>query len=54
VQRLEKTLGDARIKTSSVVTDLLGVSGRAIIDALIARERGPVVLANLAKGRLRR
>jgi transposase len=53
IQRLEKTLEDAQIKISGVLTDLLGVSGRAMIEALIAGERDPVVLANVAKGRLR-
>jgi transposase len=52
-QRLEKTLEDAQIKISSVLTNLLGASGRAIIDALTAGERDPAVLANRAKGRLR-
>lgn len=52
-QRLEKTLEDAQIKISSVLTDLLGASGRAMIDALIGGERDPGVLANLAKGRSR-
>jgi transposase len=52
-QRLEKTLEDAQIKISSVLTDLLGASGRAILEALIAGERDPVMLAGRAKGRLR-
>jgi len=41
VQRLEKTLEDAQIKISSVLTDVLGASGRAIIAALIAGGAGP-------------
>ncbi len=41
------------IKLSTVVTDLMGVSGRAMIEALIAGERDPQVLAELARGRLR-
>ncbi|WP_212520840.1 IS110 family transposase [Actinospica acidithermotolerans] len=53
VQRLEKTLEDAQVKISSVLTDLLGASGRAMLEALIAGERDPVVLAGRAKGRLR-
>src|SRR5664280_1577483 len=53
IQRLEKLLEDALIKLSSVVTDMMGVSGRAMIAALIAGERDPRVLADLAKGRLR-
>lgn len=52
-QRLEKLLEDALIKLSSVATDLFGVSGRAMIEALIAGERDPRRLADLAKGRLR-
>ena len=53
VERLEKLLEDALIKLSSVATDIMGVSGRAMIEALIAGERDPHVLAGLAKGRLR-
>ncbi len=52
-QRIEKLLEDALIKLSTVATDLLGVSGRAMIEALIAGERDPNVLAELARGRLR-
>src|SRR5262245_37305610 len=52
-QRLEKLLEDALIKLSSVATDILGVSGRAMLEALIAGERDPKVLAELARGRLR-
>lgn len=52
-QRLEKTLEDAQIKLSSVVTDILGASGRAMIEALIAGQRSPAVLAGLARGRMR-
>lgn len=51
-QRLEKLLEDALIKLSSVATDLLGVSARAMIEALIAGERDPAALAALAQGRL--
>ena len=53
IQRLEKHLEDAGIKLSSVATDLHGVSGRAMLDALVAGERDPNVLANMAKQRLR-
>jgi len=53
IQRLEKLLADALIKLSSVATNMMGVSGRAMIEALIAGERDPRVLAELAKGRLR-
>ena len=52
-QRIEKLLEDALIKISSVLTDALGVSGRAMIEALIAGQRNPTVLAELAKGRAR-
>ncbi len=53
-QRGEKLLESAAIKLSSVVTDLHGVTGRDIMDHLIAGERGPKVLAQLARGRARR
>ncbi len=52
-QRVEKVLEDALVKISSVLTDLHGVSGRAMLEALIAGERDPMVLAELAKGRAR-
>ena len=53
VQRLDKLLQDAGIKISSVTSTVLGKSTRAMIDALIAGERDPVVLANKALGRMR-
>ena len=53
VQRLEKLLEDALIKLSCVATNMMGVSGRAMIEALIDGESDPHVLAELAKGRLR-
>jgi transposase len=52
-QRVQKTLEDAGIKLDSVAADVLGVSGRAMLTALINGERDPGVLAELAKGRLR-
>ena len=52
-QRIEKLLEDALIKISSVLTDVLGVSGRAMIEALTAGQRSPKVLAELARGRAR-
>ena len=52
-QRIQKLLEDAGIKLDSVATDVLGASGRAMLTALIAGERDPEVLAELAKGRLR-
>jgi transposase len=53
VQRLEKLLEDAGIKLSSVATDITGVSGRAMLEALIAGQRDPAVLADLAQRRMR-
>ena len=53
VQRLEKVLQDAGIKLSSVATRALGVSGRAMLDALISGTTDPEILAELARGRLR-
>src|SRR4051812_46968642 len=53
IQRLEKLLEDAAIKLSAVATDISGVSGRAMLEALIAGQRDPAVLAELAKRRLR-
>jgi transposase len=52
-QRIQKTLEDAGIKLDSVATDVLGASGRAMLEALVAGERDPKVLAELARGRLR-
>jgi transposase len=52
-QRIQKTLEDAGIKLDSVAADVLGVSGRAMLGALVAGERDPQVLAELARGRLR-
>jgi transposase len=53
VQRLEKLLEDALIKLSTVATDIMGKSGRAMLEALIAGERDPKVLAGLARGKLK-
>jgi transposase len=53
-QRIHKTLEDAGIKLDSVASDVLGVSGRRMLAALVAGERDPEVLADLAKGRLRK
>jgi hypothetical protein len=52
-QRIEKLLEDALIKISSVLTDIHGVCGRAMIEALIAGQRSPTALTELAKGRAR-
>jgi transposase len=54
VLRLEKLLEDAGIKLSSVATDITGVSGRAMLEALIAGQADPAVIADLAKRTLRR
>jgi transposase len=53
IQRLEKILEDAGIKLSSVASHTLSVSSRAMIEALIAGERDPEVLADLALARMR-
>jgi transposase len=53
-QRLEKTLEDAQIKLDTVVSSLLSVSGRAMIEAMIAGDRDPHVLAGMARGVMRR
>jgi len=52
-QRVEKLLEDAQIKLSVVASDIFGVSGRDMLAALIAGERDPKVLAQLARRRLR-
>ena len=52
VQRIQKTLEDANIKLDSVVTDILGLSGRRIIEALIAGHTMPQALATLAHRRI--
>lgn len=53
-QRVQKILEDAGIKLGSVASDVLGVSGRAMLTALVNGERDPDVLAELAKGTLRK
>jgi len=53
-QRLDKILQDAGVKLSSVASDILGVSGRAMLTALVAGTTDATVLADLAKGVLRR
>lgn len=52
-QRLHKILEDAGVKLSSVASSVLTKSGREMIDALIAGQRDPEVLADMAKGRMR-
>jgi transposase len=51
--RLEKVLEDAQIKLDAVISDLHGVSGRKMLDAMIAGQRDPHMLADLAHGRMR-
>ncbi|MFC9839942.1 IS110 family transposase [Rhodococcus sp. NPDC127530] len=53
VQRIEKVLEDAGIKLSSVATDIMGVSGRLMLEALIDGSDDPAAMADLAKRRLR-
>ena len=53
VNRLHRVLQDAGLKLASVLTDLMGVSGRAMVDALVHGTTDPTVLAELARGRLR-
>src|ERR1700692_2640823 len=52
VQRLQKTLEDANIKLDSVLTNILGLSGRRILEALIAGQTMPQALASLAHRRI--
>ena len=54
LNRLQKVLEDANIKLASVATDVLGVSGRAMLEALAAGETDPEKLADLARGTLRK
>jgi transposase len=51
--RIQRVLEDANIKLGSVISEVLGVSGRAILDALVAGEQAPGRLAAAAKGRLK-
>jgi len=52
-QRMEKLLEDAGVKLTSVASDISGVSGRAMLAALISGVRDPAALAELARGKLR-
>jgi transposase len=52
-ERCEKLLEDAHLKLPSVISDIHGVSGRAMLKAVIAGERNPATLAQLAQGRMR-
>ena len=51
--RIQKVLEDANIKLASVASDILGVSGRAMLEAMIGGEEDPAKLADLARRRLR-
>jgi transposase len=53
IQRLQKTLEDANIKLDSVISDIMGLSGRRMIEALIAGETDPGALAALAHRRIK-
>ena len=52
-QRIQKTLEDANVKLTEVISDILGTSGRAILKALVAGETDPERLADLTRGRLK-
>jgi transposase len=52
--RLHKALEDTGIKLDCVATNILGVSGRAMLDALVAGTTDPEILADLARGKLRK
>jgi len=54
VNRLQKVLEDAGVKLTSVLTDIMGVSGRAMVEALVDGTTDPQVLADLARGKLRK
>lgn len=51
--RIQKVLEDANLKLTSVISDVLGMSGRAMIEAIIQGEQDPERLADLSKGRLK-
>ena len=53
INRVQKVLEDANIKLASVATDVMGVSGRAMLDQIVQGQADPAVLAELARGRLR-
>ena len=53
VNRVQNVLESANLKLAAVATDVLGVSGRAMLEALLGGEQDPVALAELARGRLR-
>lgn len=53
VQRIQKVLEDANLKLSSVLTDIMGLSGRDILDAIVGGEEDPQRLAELAQPRVK-
>ena len=53
VLRVQKTLEDANLKLTQVISDIVGVSGRAILNALVAGETDPDRLVDLTRGRLK-
>jgi transposase len=53
VNRLQQVLEDSGVKVTSVLTDVMGASGRAMVQALVAGTTDPQVLADLARGKLR-
>ena len=54
IQRLEKLLEDTEMKLSAVASEIVGVSGRAMLEALIGGQRDPAVLADMAKAGMRK
>jgi transposase len=52
-QRVEKLLEDSQIKLSAVISDIFGVSGRAMLEALVSGQRNPKALAAMARGTMR-
>jgi len=54
VNRLHKLLESSNVKLASVATDVMGVSGRLMLESILAGHADPMVLAELAKGRLRK
>lgn len=53
VNRIQKVLEGANIKLASVASDVMGTSGRAMLDAIVVGQTNPVLMAELARGRLR-
>ena len=53
-QRAEKLLEDAQIKLSAMISDIFGVPGRDMLEALIAGQRDAYVLAQMARGSMRK